>query len=155
MLPEGALVSDAVTPARAVTISLCVVGAVVGMLIAIVTAFLVPTGAVSLGTVLTVLLIGPYAHLLGRTLRSAAVAAVPCVAWLTTTMTLAGKRAEGDLVITGSTEGLAFLLLGTVSGAVGIGTVRAGIARSDRRAAARVATTDVSPNGSSEAPIGR
>jgi hypothetical protein len=122
-----------------VTISLCVVGVVVGMLIAIVTAFYVPTGdgVVSLGVAATVLLLGPYAHFLGRALRSSGAAALPCVAWLIATMLLASTRTEGDLVVTGSTEGIAFLLLGTVSGAVGIGTVKAGIARSDRRAADR------------------
>jgi hypothetical protein len=142
-----------VTPAKAVTISLLVVGAFLGVLIAVVTAFQVPTGTglLSLGVALTALLIGPYAHLLGVSMRSSAAAALPCVSWLVTTMLLAGKRPEGDLVVTGSAEGLAFLLVGTVSAAVGIGTVRAGIARSDRRAAARA----VSPNGSSEAPIGR
>ncbi|HWL35430.1 MAG TPA: DUF6113 family protein [Frankiaceae bacterium] len=144
-------------PRRAVTISLVVVGTFLGVLIAVVTAFHVPTGTglASLGVALTALLLGPYAHLLGVTLRSSGAAALPCVAWLVTTMLLASTRPEGDLVVTGSAEGLAFLLVGTVSAAVGIGTVRSGIARSDRRAADRAATRDVSPNGSSEAPIGR
>ena len=135
------------SPTRAVTISLVVVGVVVGMLIAIVTAFFVPTGngVVSLGVGATVVLLGPYAHLLGRALRSTGAAALPCVAWLITTMLLASTRAEGDLVVTGSTEGLAFLLLGTVSGTVGIGTVRAGIARSERRAAERMPLTTEAP----------
>ena len=126
-------------PARAVTISLLAVGVVVGMLIAIVTAFYVPTRPVPLGVVATVLLIGPYAHGLGRALRSTGAGALPCVAWLVTTMALASTRPEGDLVVTGSVSGLLFLLLGTVSGAVGIGTIRSGIARADRRAAARAA----------------
>ena len=132
------------TPGRAVTVSLLVVGAVVGMLIAIVTAFFVPTGegVASLGVTATMLLLGPYAHALGRTLRSSGAAALPCVTWLVTTMLLASTRAEGDLVVTGSAEGVAFLLLGTVSGAVGIGTVRSGIARSDRRAAERAAPAE-------------
>lgn len=126
-------------PARAVTISLLVVGVAVGMLIAIVTAFYVPTRPVPLGVVATVVLLGPYAHALGRTLRSTGAAALPCVAWLVTTMALASTRAEGDLVVTGSVSGLLFLLLGTISAAVGIGTIRAGIERSDRRAAERAA----------------
>lgn len=144
-------------PRLAVTISLVVVGTFLGVLIAVVTAFHVPTGygVASVGVAATALLLGPYAHLLGVTLRSSGIAALPCVAWLVTTMLLAGTRPEGDLVVTGSAEGLAFLLLGTVSAAVGIGTVRAGIARSDQRAAHREAMRDVSPNGSSEAPIGR
>ena len=127
------------TPRRAVTIGLLLTSVVVGMLIAVVTAFYVPTRPVSLGVALTVLLLGPYAHLVGRTVRSTGAAALPCVAWLVVTMLLASQRPEGDLVVTGSVAGIAFLLLGTISGVVGIGTVRAGIARSDRRAADRAA----------------
>ena len=115
---------------RAVTIALLVSGAVVGALLAVVTAFLVP-----LGVPLVVVTLGPYAHAVGRAARSAPAAAVPSIAWFVTTMALASSRAEGDLVVTGSATGLAYLLLGTVSAAVGIGTVRAGIERSDRRAA--------------------
>lgn len=147
------------TPSKAVSIGLLAVGSVVGLLLAVVPAFFVPTRPVPLGVVAAVLLLGPYAHLLGRALRSSMAAALPCVVWLVTTMVLASSRPEGDLVITGSNAGLAFLLLGTVSGAVGIGTVRSGIARSDGRAAERAARTAeeaaISPNGSSEAPIGR
>jgi hypothetical protein len=124
---------------KAVTISLYVLGTAVGFLVALVTAFFVPTYPVPVGVVATVLLIGPYAHVLGRALRSSVAATLPAVAWLVTTMVLASSRPEGDLVVTGSTEGVAFLLLGTVSSAVGIGTVRNGVARSDRRAAERAA----------------
>lgn len=142
------------TPRRAVTVSLLVVGAVVGMLIAIVTAFFVPAGegVASLGVAATVLLLGPYAHVLGRALRSSGAAALPCVTWLVVTMLLASTRPEGDLVVTGSAEGLAFLLLGTVSGAVGIGTVRSGIARSDRRAAERAAALAAATDEPEPAP---
>ncbi|HVF06212.1 MAG TPA: DUF6113 family protein [Frankiaceae bacterium] len=127
------------TLTKAVTISLWVVGAVVGFLVALVTAFFVPTYPVPVGVLATVLVIGPYAHLLGRVLRSSAAAALPCITWLVATMILASTRAEGDLIITGSTSGVAFLLLGTLSCAVGIGTVRAGVERSERRAAERAA----------------
>jgi hypothetical protein len=133
-----------------VTISLLVVSAVVGVLLSVVTAFFVPTGVgiASVGVAAVVLTLGPYAHAVGRALRSSPAAALPGLAWLVTTMILASQRAEGDLIVTGSAAGLAYLLLGTVSAAVGIGTVGRGIARSDRRAAARA----VSPNGSSQAP---
>jgi hypothetical protein len=140
-----------VTSRKVVTAALLLLGAVVGMLIAVVTAFYVPTRPVSVGVVTTVLLIGPYAHGLGRALRSAFAASLPCVAWLVTTMLLASTRTEGDLVVTGSAEGVAFLLLGTMSGAVGVGTVRAGIDRSDRRAAERAAlTTEPEPQPTPE-----
>lgn len=128
------------SPSRAVTVCLLVAGFVVGGLLALVTAFFVPTrigGVVSVGVLLTVLTIGPYSHAVGRALRSAPAAAVPGIGWFVVTMLLATKRAEGDLVVTGSVSGLAFLLLGTVSATVGIGTVRAGINRAERRALAR------------------
>lgn len=121
------------------TIALLVVGAVVGGLLAVVTAFYVPTRPVALGVVAVVVLLGPYAHLLGRALRSPAAGALPSVVWLVVTMTLASTRAEGDLVVTGSASGLAYLLLGTVSAAVGMGTVRSAIVRSDRKRDERAA----------------
>ncbi len=134
------------------TIALVVVGGFVGFLIALVSAFQVPTGdgLMSAG-VLGTLLIGPYAHLLGRTLRSSAAAALPCVVWLVTTMALASTRAEGDLIVTGSAEGVAFLLGGTLASAVGIGTVRSGVARSDRRAAERAAARAAAEAAAAEA----
>lgn len=133
-------------PAKVTTGALLVVGTFVGVLIAVVSAFHVPTGeGVASAGVAGTLLIGPYAHLLGRTLRSTAAAALPCLAWLVTTMMLASTRAEGDLIVTGSTPGVLFLLLGTVSAAAGIGTIRSGLARSDRRAAARATAATAAP----------
>lgn len=134
---RAAVTLPGVNRTTATTISLYVVGAFVGFLIALVTAFWVPARPVPLGVVATMLLIGPYAHLLGRALRSSLAAAVPSVMWLVTTMVLASARPEGDLIVTGTLPGVLFLLLGTVSCVVGIGTVRAGVARSDRKAAAR------------------
>ena len=132
------------TTDRAVTISLAVVGAVVGGLLALVGAFLVPTrfGFVSAGDVAALLTVGPYARVIGRATRSTLVGAIPPLAWLATTMYFATTRPEGDLVVTGSAYGLAFLLLGTVSGAVGIGTIRAAVLRDDRRAAEQAPTGD-------------
>ena len=143
-------------PAKAVTIALVVVAAFVGALLAVVTAFYIPTHPFSLGAALSALVLGPYCHLVGRALRSPALAALPGVMWLVVAMALGSSRAEGDVVVTGDMNGVLFLLLGTVSAAVGIGTVRAGIVRSDARAARRATEQSaVSPNGSSEAPIGR
>ena len=138
---------------RAVTISLAVVGAVVGGLLALVAAFFVPTryGVLSLGDAAALLTVGPYAHAVGRATRSTWLGAVPALAWLVTTMYFASVRPEGDLIVTGTAYGLLFLLLGTVSGAVGIGTIRTGVLRDDVRAAERA----VSPNGSSLEPDGR
>lgn len=124
---------------RAVTLSLAVVALVVGGLLALVGGFLVPkkVGPLSVGAALALLAVGPYVHVVGRAARSALVGAVPALGWLGVTMFLASLRTEGDLVVTGSADGLAFLLLGTVSSAVGIGTVKWGIQRGDRKAAAR------------------
>ena len=146
---------------RAVTISLAVVGAVVGALLALVAAFFVPTryGVLSLGDAAALLTVGPYARAVGRAARSTLVGAIPALAWLLTTMYFASTRPEGDLVVTGTAYGLAFLLLGTVSGAVGIGTIRSAVQRDDRRAAERAAQraeeAAVSPNGSSIDANGR
>jgi putative effector of murein hydrolase LrgA (UPF0299 family) len=133
-----------VTLHRAVTIALLAAAAVVGGLLALVTAFYVPTraGVLSLGDALALVTIGPYAHAVGRAARSSAAAVVPAVAWLVTTMYFANLRTEGDIIVTGSVYGLLFLLLGTVSGAVGIGTVRRGVLRDDRRAAERAAARE-------------
>lgn len=136
---------------RALTVSLAVAGAVVGALLALVAAFYVPTRVafVSLGDVAALATVGPYARLVGRATRSTAVGAIPPVAWLFTTMYFASTRPEGDLIVTGSAYGLAFLLLGTVSGAVGIGTIRTAVRRDDARALARGQADPVTPNGSS------
>jgi hypothetical protein len=133
-----------VTYDRAVTLSLVVVGTVVGALLAMVTAFFVPTraGVVSLGDVLALVTIGPYAHAVGRATHSSAAGAAPALAWLGTTMYFATLRPEGDLIVTGSAYGLAFLLLGTLSGAVGIGTIRSRVLRDDVRAAERAALAE-------------
>lgn len=127
---------------RVLTGGLVVAGAVVGMLLAVVGAFLIPAGygAFSVGDAVALVTIGPFCHALGRAGRAVWVGVVPGLAWLTTSMLLAAKRPEGDLVITGEAKGIAFLLLGTVSAAAGIGTIRARL---------------VSPNGSSDAENGR
>ena len=130
---------------RAFLIALVVAGAVGGVVLAVVGAFFVPTsyGALSLGDALALLTVGPFCHAIGRAARSTAVGTIPGVTWLLATMLLASRKPEGDLIVTGSAFGMAFLLLGTVSAAVGIGTIRAGVER------------DVRPNGSSEAGNGR
>lgn len=134
---------------RAFAFALVVSGVVGGVVLAVVGAFFIPTsyGPLSLGDALALLTVGPFCHFLGRAGRSTWVGAVPGVAWLFATMALATRRAEGDLIVTGEAFGMAFLLLGTVSAALGIGTIRAGIVRDEARA--------VSPNGSSESEFGR
>ena len=127
---------------RVLTGGLAVASVVVGMLLAIVGAFLAPSGAgaFSVGDVFALLTTGPYCHLVGRAGRSVALGVVPAIAWLTTSMLLAAERPEGDVVITLQPKPIAFLLLGTVSAAVGIGTIRSRLVR---------------PNGSSDGENGR
>lgn len=131
---------------RVFTIALAVSGAVGGLVLAVVGGFLVPVayGPVSAGDALALLTVGPFCHLVGRAARSTWVGTIPGAVWLVVTMVLAGRRPEGDLVITGETFGMLFLLLGTVSGAVGIGTIPAAVLRDA-----------ISPNGSSEGENGR
>lgn len=124
-----------VTLDRAFTVALAVAGAAGGVVIAVAGAFFIPTayGIVSLGNVIALLGVGPFCHAVGRAAGSSLVGAVPGVAWLVATMLLATPKAEGDLVVTGSAFGMAFLLLGTLSAAAGIGTIRAGLRRSETR----------------------
>lgn len=138
---------------RAYALALVVSGAVGGVVLAVVGAFLIPLayGPLSVGDAVALLTVGPFCHFVGRAARNTWVGTLPGVAWLFATMMLATRTAEGDLIVTGEAFGMAFLLLGTVSAALGIGTIRAGISRDDARREARL----VSPNGSSESEFGR
>lgn len=62
-------------------------------------------------------------------------AAFPGLVWLLVAFTLGSKRAEGDLVVTGTTVGTVFLLLGAVSsaGTYGIVLARSAPSRNRRR----------------------
>ena len=134
---------------RAFRVALAVAGAVAGVVVAVVGAFFVPAsyGPLSLGDAIALLAVGPLCHFVGRAAMSTWVGTLPGVTWLVVTMALATRRTEGDLVVTGEAFGMAFLLLGTISAAVGIGTIRAAVTRDLERA--------VSPNGSSDAEFGR
>jgi hypothetical protein len=134
-----------VTLDRAFLIALLAGGAVGGVALAVGGAFLIPVsyGPLSAGNAVALLGVGPFCHSVGRSARSTLAGTVPALAWLVVTMALASRRPEGDLVVTGEAFGMAFLLLGTVSAAAGIGTIRAGMER------------DVRPNGSSEPMNGR
>lgn len=103
------------------------------VLLAVWGAFLVPLRVlgvpVPLGLVLALATV-PLGVAGGRALGSRLGAVAPGVLWLLVAITLAGRRPEGDLVVTGGALGLLFLLLGTLGAAVA-----AGIWRPDRRAA--------------------
>lgn len=103
------------------------------VLLAVWGAFLVPLRVlgvpVPLGLVLALATV-PLGVAGGRALDARLGAVAPGVLWLLVAITLAGRRPEGDLVVTGGVLGLLFLLLGTLGAAVS-----AGLWRPDRRAA--------------------
>ncbi len=60
----------------------------------------------------------------GRALDSRLGVALPGVLWLLVGVTLGSRRSEGDIVVTGGTLGLLFLLLGTLGASVTAGLWR-------------------------------
>lgn len=97
------------------------------LLLALWGAFLVPLrvggAAVPVG-VLVALTNVPLCRAGGNLLGRRAGAAGPLVLWSAVAFVLATQRREGDLVITGSGRGLAFLLVGLLSAAVATGAWR-------------------------------
>ncbi|HEU0102637.1 MAG TPA: DUF6113 family protein [Mycobacteriales bacterium] len=78
----------------------------------------VPVGiALALATV-------PLCRAGGRALGRRAGAAVPMIVWTAIAVALSTRRSEGDLVITGSLRGLAFLAVGLLGAAVAVGLWR-------------------------------
>lgn len=70
----------------------------------------------------------------GRAMRSKLGAAVPAAGWVLTAMVFAVQRPEGDIVVTSTAVGLAFLFGGTVAAGVGIGVApSAWLRRAGRR----------------------
>ncbi len=115
-------------------------GAVLGVLLGIVGAFLAPARPLpflSVGVLIAVVgnVLVPY-HL-GRAAESPIGAIVPALAWLVTTVYLGTERREGDLIVTGAAWGLAFLVLGAVAAALTIPRVRPAIQRDRLRELAR------------------
>ena len=101
-----------------------VVFSFLSLLLAVLGAFLVPYDPVpglSVGVLMAV--VGNYFIAVGgrRASGAAAGAALPAVVWLAVTLTLASGRAEGDVVLSNSASSLAFIVLGAVAAAVGIG----------------------------------
>jgi hypothetical protein len=102
----------------ALTAAAVLVATAGAVLVAVVCAFLVPVrvGAVpvpvcwvlaAVGAVVTV----RFAH---RTTGSLLAAAAPTVAWFATTVVLASRRQEGDLVVTGGWVGVGLLFVGSL-----------------------------------------
>lgn len=56
-----------------------------------------------------------------RLTASRAAAALPVAVWIVVVILAAVPRPEGDIIITGTVRGLAFLLLGAAAGAYAVG----------------------------------
>ncbi len=90
-------------------------------------AFLVPVRVagrpVPIGVVLALATV-PLCLAAGRLVGSRAGAVGPWLAWVATAVALGTRRSEGDLVVTGGSRGLAFLVVGFLAGALAIGLSR-------------------------------
>ncbi len=107
------------------------------LLAAVWSAFLVPLrvggAAVPVGVVLALAVV-PLARRGGRLTGSLAGAAAPAVLWVVVAVALSSLRREGDLVVTGSARGLAFLVVSVLGAAVGVaGAARAPAGSGSRR----------------------
>jgi hypothetical protein len=60
-----------------------------------------------------------------RLTASRAAAALPVVAWIAVVTLAAVPRPEGDVIVTGTGRGVAFLILGAVAGAYAVGRLLA------------------------------
>ncbi len=94
------------------------------LLLAVVGAFLVPYDPVpGLSVGVAIAVAGNFLVAVGgrRAYGGVTGAVLPAVVWLVVTLTLASGRPEGDVVLSNSVSSLAFIVLGAVSAAVGIG----------------------------------
>ena len=94
------------------------------VLLALWGAFLVPLrlGGTALPVGVAVALTNyPLCRAGAASLGRRAGAAVPMLLWTAIAVALSSQRREGDLVITGSVRGLAFLLVGLLAAAVAVG----------------------------------
>ncbi|MGY1743944.1 hypothetical protein [Blastococcus sp. SYSU D00695] len=64
-----------------------------------------------------------------RVTGSRVAAVLPALAWLAVVLVASQQRAEGDLLLTGSWQGLAFLLVGVLGASLAVGRVLAGAPR--------------------------
>lgn len=97
------------------------------VLLALWGAFLVPLriGGVAVPVGVAVALANyPLCRAGAAALGRRAGAAVPMAVWAVLAVLLSSQRSEGDLVITGSLRGVAFLLAGLLSAAVAVGSWR-------------------------------
>ncbi|MBA2389837.1 MAG: hypothetical protein H0V67_06225 [Geodermatophilaceae bacterium] len=60
-----------------------------------------------------------------RLTGSRAAALLPVLVWFAVVVTASVPRPEGDVIVTGTVQGMAFLILGAIAGAISIGRVMA------------------------------
>lgn len=112
------------TPGRFATGAAVTLVLVLAVLLAVWGAFLVPlrVGGALVPVSWVIALAGNVVlGVQGGRLLGKAGAVAPALLWLAVAFTLGSKRAEGDLVVPGSTGGIVFLLAGAVGGAIAYG----------------------------------
>lgn len=131
---------------RLVTVALGGVAFGLAVELAVMECFLLPSYAGSVPVPLSILVamggnlaLPMVAH---RVSGSRAVGLAPVAGWLIVVVLAAVPRAEGDLIVTGSVRGLAFLLLGAVAAAYAAARVLAGRPVSGARRPVVVAVVD-------------
>lgn len=112
---------------RAATVALGVLAFLVALEVAVLECFLLPSYLGSVPVPLSIVAAVAGNVLLPATaLRlsgSRVVGVLPVLGWLAVVVAAAVPRPEGDLIVTGSLRGLAFLLLGALAGAYAVGRV--------------------------------
>lgn len=112
---------------RAFTVALGLLMFLVAVEVAVLECFLLPSylGPVPIPLSIPAAVAGNLAlpALALRLTGSRLVGILPVLGWLAVAMLAAVPRPEGDLIITGSLRGLAFLLLGAVAGAYAVARI--------------------------------
>jgi len=112
---------------RAFTVALGLLMFLVAVEVAVLECFLLPSylGPVPIPLSIPAAVAGNLAlpALALRLTGSRLVGILPVLGWLAVAMLAAVPRPEGDLIVTGSLRGLAFLLLGAVAGAYAVAQV--------------------------------
>lgn len=114
------------TLARILTVALVILAAVE---LAVLECFLLPlrigSVPVPLSIPVAVLVNAGLPALAYRLTGSRAVAAMPVIAWTALVIVASVPRPEGDVIVTGTWRGIAFLILGAVAGAYAVGRLLA------------------------------
>ncbi|MDQ3454023.1 MAG: hypothetical protein M3513_00760 [Actinomycetota bacterium] len=112
---------------RAFTVAIGLLMFLVAVEVAVLECFLLPSylGPVPIPLSIPAAVAGNLAlpTLALRLTGSRVVGVLPVLGWLTVAVVASVPRPEGDLIVTGSLRGLAFLLLGAVAGAYAVARI--------------------------------